>query len=149
MKKLLSISALCIIIVTSIATLTSCGENRAKSYLTVEILQQPKGGVNVRTVSAMYKVTYTADPVRGRELPPTPITLSTWWTNDKGGDYNKTEEEFSLESPGGTYTTAFSAPVGMSLDKTFWLKFDWSNTSEGGGGGDIESAKAVFTVKYQ
>ncbi|MCX6012563.1 MAG: hypothetical protein NTV30_03975, partial [Chloroflexi bacterium] len=108
------------------------------------------------SVTCQYKVAYFYDgsQVDGKwqddrgepASAPKSITLVAVFVNDKGGEYSKQETKFgrgSGESTSGTYTITKSAGQGMVLDKTFWVKFSWSETD---GNKKISSAEAVCKV---
>jgi hypothetical protein len=106
----------------------NCGPTNVK----VEILEQPQGGQNVNTLTCKFNGVYTYTDEK-------PFELEAVWMTDSGP--HKTETfTFTKDSDVQTLTTSFSAPEGMFLDKTFWVKFPNSYNQ-------TESNKAICTVQ--
>jgi hypothetical protein len=149
--KLLTRIILISFAIASVFVVTACscvGTRPLESYLWVKVSQHPTGGQNINKVSCTYQATYTLED----RLPdtqygdPRPINLNVYWTNDKGGTYNKEQKRFEeLIATGGTYTSSFSpAQAGLYLDKTFWLVMEWNDDN---GKHTVTSNKAVCTVR--
>ncbi len=134
---------LALLLVATLCVLPACSES-VPSYLSVSVTEHPVGGLNVRTVSCTYDVKYTGSPQESGKNPSQSIMLNVRWTNDKGGTYNEREFEFGYHSSeGGSFTTTFSAPEGLVLDKTFWAVFSWEDSN---GKHEVTSNKAAATV---
>jgi hypothetical protein len=158
MKKLylLLCSALAILSLLAV-TGCECGESISASIHTdLRILEQPKGGENVNTLTFTYSLRIWTDATMNEngiffemgyaKDPPPGVYILTRWVNNQGGEYNKFEKTIYLPVDGKldvtlTFTTTMSAPAGLFLDKTFWVQYDMSP------GWSAESEHAVCTVK--
>lgn len=146
MKKLLCSIAI-MLMVAPVFVITGCGTSDRIETLTVNFVQQPKGGQNVQTLSCTYTATYfppASYKITGTEEAP-PVKLKVSWMNDKGGQYEAEGRTFDQGNAGGTYTvTKTTGAPNLFFDKTFWLRCSWSDKN---GSYTVESGKAVCTVR--
>jgi hypothetical protein len=89
------------------------------SVLNLSITAHPQGGQYIQTLSCSFEG-YTEWFKNG---DPEPIIVRAYWMT-AGGEHKEDRFGFKSSDPNPvTYTTTFSAPAGMFLDKTFWVEF--------------------------
>jgi hypothetical protein len=116
---------------------SGCGPS--DSTLDVTIGQQPQGGQYVSTLSCTFTGDLKLEP--DCEPPPNEVGLTVQWMTENG---SHKEEQFLFHGEGSeTNTTTFSAPEGMYLDKTFWVRLTWRDCNDDH---TLESEKAICTV---
>lgn len=133
----------CTLLVVGLVTISGCGPWLMQELmLVVEIKTQPQGGTYVNTLTC----TFAADNFYDESVPTSMDERATikaqWFAN---GIAHKTES-FSYSGASHdprSYTTTFSAPVGMYLDKTFKVRITYPGP---GGETVLESSPAVCTV---
>lgn len=123
--------------------LIACGGGPS-SEIDVVFLDQPQGGDLVQTLTSRFRV--TIDPA-GATVAEGQIELTVQWMTGAGAHQTETVgAPWALAEPNpdvAEYTTSFSAPAGLYLDKTFWVRVEWYDH------GDLyyqESAKAACTL---
>jgi hypothetical protein len=144
----------------------SCNdETEVHSYLDVTIVKQPVGGQSISSLSCDYQVRYRLDEDAyvvgenwyvkdddGKIYPmgaPSAVRLEVTWYNDRGEVHGQEFIWFGLrpqDLKNGTYTTSIAAPQGMYFDKTFKVKFTWSDDAHISGVQNVFSNDAVCTV---
>lgn len=133
----------CALVTVGLVVMSGCGPWITQDLvLVVEIETQPQGGTYVNTLTCTFSAVSFYD-----EGVPTPVDASAtikvqWFAN---GIAHKTES-FSYSSATHDtrfYTTSFSAPAGMYLDKTFKVRITYPGT---GGQKTLESSPAICTV---
>jgi hypothetical protein len=132
----------CALLFTTLAILTGCGPWLTEATaIEVHIVTQPQGGTYVNTVTC----TFSAQNYYPEDTPVSTKAAKIkvqWFAN---GTSHKTE---TLTYAGSSYslvwyTTTFSAPVGMYLDKAFKVRITYPGI---GGESTLESNEAVCTV---
>ncbi|MEO0081732.1 MAG: hypothetical protein ABIL25_05480 [candidate division WOR-3 bacterium] len=107
--------------------------------LTLQITSQPQGGQYVTTLSCTFEA-YTMEVCPGGGIRNVRV-LAYWMTAQ--GNHKETEYSFGPTPDPISYTTTFSAPPGMFLDKTFWVEFHWQDAN---GSHVVKSQEAVCIV---
>ena len=116
--------------------LISCGGEKEDSILTLTILAQPSGGLNVTSVNCLYDahLTQGSDPIE--------IAVEWWWEDAFGmNDQCVTRTFYDIDNTSSeTYTTSYAALPGYILTNYYWVEFKWQNAD--GSFGWIVSQKA-------
>lgn len=109
---------------------------------TGSFVTQPVGGQNIQSLRAEFKGRVERTVALGMEGPGD-VTVKLQWMTDQG-EHKSEDVTFHVDDGEKTVETTFSAPPGMYLDKTFWVKASWPT---GDGTGSKDSSKASCTVQ--
>ena len=115
-----------LVLVAAILAVSMCAPAYKKTTATVQITAQPQGGQYVNTVSCSYTATAT-DTVAGGSGSEILVQ----------GDFHSSDGEVLANAGDVTLngqdqqsvTATKSAPIGMYLDKDFWLEIEWTDAN--------------------